>query len=128
MIGKGVGSSMAKDFIELLHLLGRRKTDQIEADVENRFYEGIEEPPADYSEDEKDYYLQWLEAVKEKNEERCRNAIWQTVMMRLDEGKEGPPEELDKKWHEYYNKVEAKILADKKAGRIVNYSFPNNYD
>lgn len=119
---------MGKSFSELYDTLSYDTITKIEAEVEERFYKGIEEPPADYSEDEKDYYMHWLEAVKEKHEERCQRAIWQTVMMRLDDGKEGPPEELDKKWHEYYNKVEAEILADKKAGRIANYSFPNNYD
>lgn len=54
--------------------------------------------------------------------------IYQTVSVRLKEGKKGPPDSFTEEQKEWYRKMEKSTLEDQKAGRIVNYSWPNDYD
>ena len=61
------------------------------------------------------------------DDRRCRQ-IFQTVMCRLDDGKEGPPDSYSEEEKDYYRKIETGIIQDRETGLIVNYSFPDNYD
>lgn len=54
--------------------------------------------------------------------------VFQTVTCRLDRGEKGSPASLTDEEKEFYIKMEREILENEKAGRIVNYDFPNDYD
>lgn len=54
--------------------------------------------------------------------------IYQTLSCRLDDGKKGPPDSFTEEEKKMYLEMEKSVLADRKAGRIVNYDFPNDYD
>jgi len=59
---------------------------------------------------------------------RERMGVFKTVMCRLDDGKKGPPDSFSEEEKKLYLEYEKEIEENKKAGRIVNYSFPNDYD
>ena len=54
--------------------------------------------------------------------------IFQTMLARLDQGKNGPPDSFTDEEKDWYKKMEESTLEDRQAGRIVNYDFPNDYD
>ena len=56
---------------------------------------------------------------------RRHRQIFQTMTVRLDEGKFGPPDSYSEAEKELYRKFEAGCLEDRKNGRMVNYSFPD---
>ncbi|MBQ8074219.1 MAG: hypothetical protein IJ231_10705 [Clostridia bacterium] len=59
---------------------------------------------------------------------RRMRQISQTVLARLNEGLKGAPASYSEEEKKYYGDFEKEILADRAAGRIVNYDFPNDYD
>ena len=59
---------------------------------------------------------------------RRMNQIFQTMTCRLDEGLKGPPDSYDPEEKDYYAKIEAEYLENKKEGFKGTYSFPNDYD
>ncbi len=59
---------------------------------------------------------------------RERHGILQTVLVRLNEGKSGPPGGYSEEERECYLELEQDILTDRKNGIEANYSFPNDYD
>jgi len=61
-------------------------------------------------------------------ESRRMRQIFQTVTVRMDLGKKGPPDSYSPEEKEYYNSVEKSILKDEKEGFKGTYSFPNDYD
>jgi len=59
---------------------------------------------------------------------RDQRQIFQTLTCRLDRGEKGPPESFTKEEKKFYLDMEKEVLENRKAGRIVNYDFPNDYD
>ena len=54
--------------------------------------------------------------------------VFQTVTCRLDRGEKGPPASFTDEEKEFYIKMEREIPENEKAGRTVNYGFPNDCD
>ncbi len=59
---------------------------------------------------------------------RRQRQIFQTVTCRMDRREEGPPASYSDEEKAYYLEVEKEIIENRKAGRIVNYDFPYDYD
>lgn len=57
-----------------------------------------------------------------------RNAILQTVILNLEDGKKGAPASFTDEEKEYYLALEKDILADMAAGRKPNYSISYSND
>ena len=61
------------------------------------------------------------------NEAR-KKGIFMTVLVRLREGKKGPPDGYSDAEKKAYSEYEETVLKDRAEGKVVNYSFPNSYD
>ena len=59
---------------------------------------------------------------------RRMNQIFQTVTVRLEEGRNGPPDSYSEEEKKYYIETEKQILEDRKNGFQGVYFFPNDYD
>ena len=57
-----------------------------------------------------------------------RNAILQTCLVRIDEGKKGPPDSYSPEEKDYYKGLEDDILKDRAAGIKGNYSISCSND
>ena len=57
-----------------------------------------------------------------------RNAILQTCLVRLDEGKKGPPKSYSPEEKDYYLGLEESILSDREKGIDGNYSISCSND
>ena len=61
-------------------------------------------------------------------DDRASMMVFKTVLARLDEGKKGPPDSFSDEEKKLYREYEKEVSANRDAGVIANYSFPNNYD
>lgn len=54
--------------------------------------------------------------------------IFQTVTVRLDDGKKGPPSSYSEEEKACYLEFEKEITESEKKGQIANFSFPDDCD
>lgn len=59
---------------------------------------------------------------------RRMRQIYQTMSVRLKEGKKGPPDSYSDEEKAFYKEMEESTLKDQAEGRVVNYDFPEDYD
>ena len=60
--------------------------------------------------------------------ERRENQILQTVTVRIDEGKKGPPDSYTEEEKAFYTALEKDILKSRDNGEVANFSIPSSYD